>query len=165
MKMKSSTLGIAHDQVEPLHLEVYHNPENGFRGLICHQSFGKGEVISAFSAQQELTKPNYLTVQISAQKHIILHPNKLECVNHSCKPNCFFNIETMTLEAVEDIEPGTELFFFYPSTEWDMEQSFQCHCGEDNCIGTIMGAKYLPLSILKQYNLSPYIQNCLAEGI
>ncbi|MBK9377051.1 MAG: SET domain-containing protein-lysine N-methyltransferase [Saprospiraceae bacterium] len=87
------------------------------------------------------------------------------CVNHSCKPNCFFNIETMTLEAVEDIEPGTELFFFYPSTEWDMEQSFQCHCGEDNCIRTIMGAKYLPLSILKQYNLSPYIQNCLAEGI
>jgi hypothetical protein len=33
------------------------------------------------------------------------------------------------------IEVGQELTFFYPSTEWDMAQGFECICGTATCRG------------------------------
>lgn len=32
-------------------------------------------------------------------------------------------------EALRDIKEGDVLEFFYPSTEWDMAQPFECSCG------------------------------------
>ena len=39
------------------------------------------------------------------------------------------------------LKPGDELTFFYPSTEWDMAQGFDCFCGAKTCRGFISGAK------------------------
>jgi hypothetical protein len=39
------------------------------------------------------------------------------------------------------LKAGQELTFFYPSTEWDMDQGFDCFCGSENCLGYIGGAK------------------------
>ena len=52
--------------------------------------------------------------------------------NHSCSPNTHVNIDKFHVEAVVDIPIGTELTFFYPSTEWDMSQPFKCWCGSKN---------------------------------
>lgn len=47
------------------------------------------------------------------------------------------------VEALQDVAPGAELTFFYPSTEWDMETPFDCCCGAAGCLGRIAGAKHL----------------------
>lgn len=41
------------------------------------------------------------------------------------------------------LNEGDELTFFYPSTEWDMAQPFDCHCGSENCLGKVRGASEL----------------------
>src|SRR5688572_22761783 len=87
--------------------------------------------------------PNYLTVQVAEDKHIELFPECLECANHSCDPNCFFDTTRMEFVTLRAMAKGEEFKFFYPSAEWDMDQAFPCNCGSPNCVGMIKGAKYL----------------------
>jgi hypothetical protein len=63
----------------------------------------------------------------------------------------------MELRAIRDIEPGEELTFFYPSTEWDMSTPFQCLCGSSQCLKRITGARYLPLNVLGRYFINQHI--------
>jgi hypothetical protein len=54
-------------------------------------------------------------------------------VNHSCEPNVCFNVSSSDakdwhMAAVQDINEGDTLCFFYPSTEWDMASPFECNC-------------------------------------
>ena len=59
----------------------------------------------------------------------------LPLANHSCSPNTAFQISSSIPEhewafvALANIDVGEEFGFFYPSTEWDMDQPFDCHCG------------------------------------
>lgn len=39
------------------------------------------------------------------------------------------NKNEWNFRALRDIQPGDELSFFYPSTEWEMAQGFECKCG------------------------------------
>lgn len=50
-----------------------------------------------------------------------------------------------------------QVTFFYPSTEWDMDEPFQCMCGTDKCLGRIAGAKQMPRPVLDQYKLNSHI--------
>ena len=106
--------------------------------------------------------PNYLTVQVSDDQHIMLNPEFLQYINHSCSPNVFVDPHGGTVTALQDIAAGEEFTFFYPSTEWSMEQAFDCECGSDNCLRYIQGAAHLPLEVLREYELSQYIQSKLA---
>ena len=110
-----------------------------------------------FSAIDVQEQPDYLTIQIEEKKHIHLSPEFLQYVNHSCSPNVLFNTSTMNFECVSDILQGDQLTFFYPATEWDMSQPFECNCGSTNCLGLIKGASATPLSGLKKYTLSAFI--------
>jgi hypothetical protein len=127
------------------------------RALHVKQNFLKGAVISNFEANEIYEKPNYLTVQINDNEHISLLPTYLECINHSCNPNVFFDITHMQLVAIQDIRAGEELTFFYPSTEWEMDQSFNCFCGNKNCLNMIQGANFLNKNILMSYRLTDFI--------
>lgn len=54
-------------------------------------------------------------------------------VNHSCDPNVAFDLSSSDpnewhVRALRRIEPGETVTFFYPSTEWDMDQPFTCEC-------------------------------------
>lgn len=55
--------------------------------------------------------------------------------NHSCSPNTAFEISASIPEAdwafvaLAEIKAGEEFTFFYPSTEWEMDQPFECQCG------------------------------------
>lgn len=137
--------------------EVRERADNKQNGLFACKNFSKGEIITAFSAAALLNEPNYLTVQTGDDQHIILSPTFVQYINHHCDPNCFFDTSTMQLVAVKNINTGDEFGFFYPSTEWNMQQPFSCHCGAANCLGEIRGALHLSPEQANQYRLTNYI--------
>lgn len=125
-------------------------------------TFRQGDVICPFSPAAILRRPSYLTVQTGVAEHIHLKPEFLKFINHSCDPNVFFDTEAMELLALKDIAPGDEFRFFYPSTEWEMAQPFECLCGSERCLGRISGAAHMPLKTLTNYRLTAFIRQQLA---
>lgn len=132
--------------------------------LISLKSFKKDSVICHFSFAEILPKPNRYTVQTGENKHIILSPLYLEYVNHSCEPNCYFDTTKFQFICLRDIHRGEEFTFFYPSTEWDMEEPFDCQCQTKSCLGEIQGARYLPEESIKHYRFSDFITAKLAKA-
>jgi hypothetical protein len=128
------------------------------RSLFAKKAFNNGEVICPFYWKEVHDKPNYLTVQIAENQHVELLPTLLECTNHSCSPTAFFDTKNKQLICIKTINKGDEITFFYPSAEWEMDQSFICNCGSANCIKTIKGAKYLPKNVLNNYQFTEFIQ-------
>lgn len=143
--------------------EVRIDPVRNHRSLYARRPFMADELIIEFSSRMVHNIPNYLTIQLGEHQHIELLPEYLECTNHSCDPNCFFDTASMRLVATKAIEEGEELTFFYPSTEWEMDRAFQCTCGSVNCIGLIQGAKYLSAETLSKYRLTDFIEQKLAS--
>lgn len=84
-------------------------------------------------------------------------------MNHSCTPSVEFDMSTFEVRVSRDrpLEVGDELTFFYPSTEWDMTQPFNCNCGSQSCLGMISGAKNMDPSILNRYWLNPHVKELL----
>ena len=128
-------------------------------------SFSDRDVICDFSAAAILKTPTYLTVQTGIEEHIHLKPEFLKFINHSCDPNVFFDTQNMRLIALKDIGPGDEFSFFYPSTEWDMAQPFECLCGSGKCLRNISGAAHMPADVLNNYLLTAFIQQQLAAKL
>jgi hypothetical protein len=144
---------------------IRENSINGSKFLHANVEFLPGQEICKFDARDILNSPNYLTVQIENSQHILLEPELLQYINHSCEPNVFFDTSNRLVRAISRIKIGEELTFFYPSTEWSMDRAFDCICQSKDCLGRIKGAAYLPLDILTKYQLTPYIQQCLATRL
>ena len=142
---------------------VRQNLVNNQKAFFAQLSYHPGDIIADFSAGQILSEPTYLTVQIDIDKHIILQPEHLQYINHSCDPNVFFDTYAMQIIALKTIQQGDEMTFFYPSTEWDMAQPFTCYCGSDKCIGEIKGAAHINTEVLSNYKLTRFIQQQLHE--
>jgi len=119
--------------------------------------FEPGDIICEFGASAILQTPSYLTIQLNINEHICLQPLFLQYINHSCSPNMFFDITDYKVICLQPIKAGDELCYFYPSTEWEMAQPFQCVCGSVNCLGYINGASYLSKEVLQAYRLSDFI--------
>ena len=141
--------------------EIRFDPITGHRSLYSKKHFKANELILKFFAKNVQSTPTYLTVQISEHEHIELFPDCLECANHSCDPNCFFDTTSMEFVTIKPVKEGEELNFFYPSAEWDMDQPFKCLCGSSACIGEIKGAKYLTADTIKKYRFTDFIQSKL----
>jgi SET domain len=137
--------------------EVLKDTETGHQYLHSKQIFQPGDIISYFSAAGVFTEPSYLTVQTGDDTHITLLPEFLQYINHSCSPNMFFDTTAMHLLCLSEILPGDQFTFFYPSTEWQMAQPFECRCGTAACIGLIDGASQLDREILSRYKVTDYI--------
>lgn len=144
--------------------EVMQHPTSGEKILVSLVAFKKGAVICSFGAENILSEPTYLTIQKDVNKHITLNPSYLQNTNHSCNPNVFFDTTNLQLIALKQIDANEELTFFYPSTEWEMSQSFNCFCGSKNCLKKISGAKYVPSDIIKEYRLTDFIKKQLKKG-
>jgi hypothetical protein len=71
----------------------------------------------------------------------------------------------MVIRAARNIEPGDEITFFYPSTEWDMAAPFVCNCNQDNCLQVIAGAYHLPVSVLSKYFINKHICELILEAL
>lgn len=54
--------------------------------------------------------------------------------------------------------------FFYPSSEWEMAQPFQCLCNTPQCRGTISGAKDMTTTQLNGYWLNGHIRELLDDA-
>ncbi len=140
-------------------LEVHEDPQTGYKSLYTTQDIPKGNVLSTFGYQEKLSKPTRYSVQVNEQEHIILDPEYLQYINHSCAPNVFFDTQKMEIQVLKSIEAGEQITFFYPSNEWNMTEPFDCSCGSENCLQQIQGAAYLNYNQLAKYQLSAYIVN------
>ena len=128
------------------------------RSLYSAIHISPGIVFSTFGASTILRNPNRFTLQTDDNEHIILAPEFLQYVNHSCDPNIFFDVTKMQLRSLKPVMPGDEFTFFYPSTEWDMSEPFECTCGGNSCLQKIRGARHLPWDVLRKYELSDFIK-------
>ncbi|MEO6637397.1 MAG: SET domain-containing protein-lysine N-methyltransferase [Ginsengibacter sp.] len=137
------------------------NTITGEKSLHSTSNYRNGDIISTFNALQTKPHPTKYTVQVNDELHIILHPEFLQYMNHSCQPNIFFDTTKMELSCLREIAPGDELSFFYPSTEWAMAEPFKCFCEANNCLHDIQGASFLPQDILPYYKFTDFIMQKL----
>ncbi|MFH8472624.1 SET domain-containing protein-lysine N-methyltransferase [Streptomyces sp. NPDC018000] len=101
------------------------------------------------------------TIQVERNLHVI--GNDIRFLNHSCDPNTFVDAVAGKVVSTCRIEPGDELTFFYPSTEWDMSSPFRCACGSTDCVGEVTGAAFLTADALKRYRINAHIEELMAE--
>ena len=137
--------------------DVVQNNSTLQKSLHATVSLLPGDMICPFAAGITQSHATYLTVQTGTGRHITLMPEFLQYINHSCAPNVFFDTTTMQLICLSPLQPGDELTFFYPSTEWEMVQSFVCNCGDAGCLQLINGASHLSVETLAKYRLTDFI--------
>lgn len=106
----------------------------------------------------------YQTIQVGSDKHSLADP-LLVLLNHSCDPNLIVDTQNGLIYAQKDINPGEELNYFYPSTEWDMARPFKCNCKSSRCIGHVKGAWWTPVNIMSSYYLNNHIVELIMENI
>jgi hypothetical protein len=140
---------------------LYQNNQTGEKSLHATVPFKAGQVLAAFEAAETLTEPNKYTVQVSDEIHIILEPEFLQYINHSCDPNVFFDTSSMEISCLKNIDAADELTFFYPSTEFEMASPFNCFCGSNNCLHSIQGAAFLSQENIHHYKFTDFIMQKL----
>ena len=121
--------------------DVLLNTSTNQKALHATVAIQPGQVISKFHAGITQSYATYLTVQTGVDTHITLQPEFLQYINHSCAPNVFFDTAAMQLVCLRPLQPGDELTFFYPSTEWSMARPFACQCRSASCIAKVHGAE------------------------
>ncbi|TKA57012.1 hypothetical protein B0A49_13318 [Cryomyces minteri] len=130
-------------------------------------SLPAGSLFARITTAISAPKKAYTSVQVSEKEHIELNSD-LVYINHSCEPSLVFDMERYEVRVVEDrdLKAGELLTFFYPSTEWDMAQPFECTCGAGSgkCKGLIKGAKDTDRTVLKEYYLNSHIVKLLEKG-
>ena len=145
-------------------IDVLKNAD-GYSRAVAAVAIAEGEVLAPFGARETRATPNYLTVQTGPDTHILLAPEHLQYINHSCDPNVFFDTVRMEIIALRAIAPGEEIQFFYPSTEWTMDRAFDCLCGSSECLGRIAGADQLDARALARHRFNLHILDRLAERL
>ena len=123
-----------------------------------------GTLLANIEGAKPASKRAYTSVQVSEDSDIELNSD-LVFTNHSCDPSVIFDMEKCEVRIVDgrSLKQGDTVTFFYPSTEWNMQQPFRCNCGSENCLGLVNGARYLDESILERYWLNPHIERLLAK--
>jgi hypothetical protein len=108
---------------------------------------------TAYSSVQVLPDPPLPGQDHSRVRHIELNSDLLY-VNHSCAPNVAFKVpeneKDWRVEALEDLAEGTVMTFAYFTTEWHMQQPFECLCGSQDCLGVISGAREISRDVLER---------------
>jgi hypothetical protein len=139
-------------------LTLREDPATGHKSIFAAVPWDTGDILCSFSSSAVLPAPTRYTLQLDSHRHILLHPEYLWYINHSCAPNIFFDTDAMQAICLRPIRAGEEIRFFYPSTEWLMAEPFDCLCGSPQCLGKIQGASVLPDEVLKGYRLTSYIR-------
>ena len=138
-------------------LALFYNPNNGQHSVRTLKQIANYSILHFFTAKECIKSPSHFSVQIDINKHIHFSPDYLKYINHSCNPNSFVDIHKNQIIAIKAIAENEEITFFYPSTEWQMKQPFNCFCGETHCLGLIQGAAYLSPLQLQPYQLNRHI--------
>lgn len=102
------------------------------RGVFAASSLSAGQTIAYFEGYETDQNTRYA---LSADGKRFEGTGELRYINHSCDPNSHF--DGRSLIASRDIAEGEEILIDYLATEDTIFSHFQCHCGADNCRGTI----------------------------
>ncbi|RDB23552.1 hypothetical protein Hypma_009024 [Hypsizygus marmoreus] len=148
---------------------VVFTPGEFSSSLKAQKPFTVGEVMAPLEGLTKAPKA-YTSVQCGPgpNDHIELNSD-LVYINHSCDPNVAFDLSSPDssdwhIRALKPLEKDTTLTYFYPSTEWDMDQPFKCECKSTNCLGNIQGAKYLSKAELDaRIWINPWIKQLVAD--
>jgi len=143
--------------------EVWKDEMNDHHSLFTVASFEPGDIVCEFGASAIVQTPSHFTLQVNTNEHIYLEPSFLQYTNHSCFPNILFDTTHFKVECLRTIRAGDELCYFYPATEWEMAQPFQCICGYSDCLGYIGGAAFLSKEIIARYKFSDFIYRQLRD--
>ncbi|KAI8826165.1 uncharacterized protein EV422DRAFT_515594 [Fimicolochytrium jonesii] len=147
------------------HLFLVHSSPNFQSKMTATTHFTPNTVLLSFAdTMTPVPKPSYTTVQISTTEHIELNSN-LVYLNHSCDPSCVIDTVKKEVRVVREVREGEELTFFYPSSEWDMDQAFDCWCGSEKCLKRIQGAKYLTVDQLQHHYLNNHIIELITASL
>ena len=144
--------------VERGRFEVRVRTADGHHLMIARSGFAPGDIVCPFGARKTVSGPSRHSLQVGLDAHILLAPEYLQYMNHSCRPNIVIDTENRLIRAVRTIAAGDEFMFFYPATEWDMQSPFRCRCGVQECLGLIGGARHISPEVLQRYDLAPHIQ-------
>jgi len=146
-------------------LTVHRSPKAFASGAISLVSLPRGSLFFPLTNLTQVSQATYATVQTGPNSHIELNSDLVYC-NHSCSPTLEFDMSTneVRVSRDRDLKPGDPLTFWYPSTEWNMAQPFECTCGaESSCKGWIAGAGQMDEGVIKGYWLNPHIEKLLDE--
>ncbi len=147
-------------------LRVDRSPKAFASGAISLVSLPAGAHFAYMENATPTAIRRYTSVQNSVDTHIELNDDLVYC-NHSCVPSVVFDMAKLEVRVVGDrpLNEGDPLTFFYPSTEWEMDQPFECTCGapDKQCKGWISGAKDMRENDLKQYALNEHIEELLGS--
>jgi SET domain-containing protein len=120
------------------------------RRLIAIRPIAEGTRLFAITGR-ETSRPTRYSVQLGPLLHLDpdCTPDELELVrryfwrylDHHCDPTTI--IRNREVFAVRDIAEGDGVTFNYNTTEYDMAEPFQCHCGSARCVGVVRGARHL----------------------
>lgn len=127
-------------------------------------SLPAGSIFAHITGITEAPKA-FTSVQTGRDSHIELNSDLVFC-NHSCNPSLEFDMSRFEVRVsrARDLKIGDALTFWYPSTEWDMAQPFDCTCGTESCKRWIAGAGRMDRAVLKEYWLNPHIVEMLREN-
>jgi hypothetical protein len=125
-----------------------------------------GSLFAKITTATSVPHDTYTSVSDGPGSRIELNSDLVYC-NHSCDPSLVFDMKRFEVRVVDhrDLSPGDALTFFYPSSEWEMVQPFQCECGagREICLGLIAGAFKLDASVLRRYWLNDHISEQLRQ--
>jgi hypothetical protein len=144
-------------------VETIWRPDVGGQALRIRVACDADTVLFRFKRQPLYNKPTMHTVQVAESSHISLDPPFLAMINHSCDPSVWFDVETFSVVSLKKLQPGNEITYFYPSTEWFMTAPFRCECGAKGCLHMIRGASELSADLLDRYPLAPHIRAALSR--
>ncbi|KAI1428500.1 hypothetical protein F5Y12DRAFT_711136 [Xylaria sp. FL1777] len=126
-----------------------------------------GALFARITGVTTVRSPSWSSVQAGRNLHIELN-SPLVFINHSCVPSLEWDMERMEIRVSRkrELKKGNLLSFFYPSTEFRMEQAFDCWCGagEDVCLGHIAGAAGLDAERLRGYWINSHIAEMIEEA-
>jgi hypothetical protein len=109
--------------------------------LVASEDFEAGDTVLQCSKDEIQETRTWRTVQVDVDRH--LKNEFLAYVDHSCDPNTVFDVDALRLKAIRDIPKGHLVTFFYPGSEVELAQAFECNCGATSCLKTVKGAFYL----------------------
>lgn len=119
-----------------------------------------GALFIPITAATEAPRKAWSTLQVSKNRHVELN-SALMYLNHSCSPSLEIDTDMLEVRVSKDrsLKVGDELSFFYPSTEFEMDQPFECLCGaaDDICLKTVTGAAEIDLKILQGWFVNEHI--------
>ena len=116
--------------------------------LVASSPLTTGEAIFQCAESEIVSTRTWRTIQLDAQRHV--RNELLDYVEHSCEPNAVFDGDRLAMVAIRNIAAGEPITFFYPGSEVELAQAFDCHCGSRLCIGEVRGAFYLTAEQMRQ---------------